>query len=391
MWFLDAATFYNQMRQSLAWGAEGVALWRLGSEDFSVWNVIRNMGDITASLPSLGTITADLSVNYSGKGELLHIAQTGSAGSRMIQTESGNIISESYNTIPTGYLINRFGHADGKKIALTFDDGPDPVYTPQILSILEQNGIQASFFVVGESTLNYPRLVQRMYADGDDIGNHTFTHPNIAQVSAEQTSTELNATQRLLEGITGHSTVLFRAPYNADAEPDTQEELIPVWRAQSLGYLMVGESIDPLDWQRPPKDEIVSRVTSSLGNGNIVLLHDGGGNRENTVAALPELISSLKAQGYTFVTIHDLMASSRDSIMPASTSGDAFLPYDQTFFALAYNWHGATQAIFYITIVLGISKLIFLGALSRRQKRLALRRSKTGGVCALCQRADPGL
>lgn len=378
VWFLDAATFYNQLRQSLAWGADGVALWRLGSEDFSIWDIIRNMGNPTDALPSLRSISTDLSASYKGKGELLRIVQTGSEGSRSMQTDEGNIIQESYDSIPSGYLINRFGHADEKKIALTFDDGPDPVYTPRILSILEQNGIDASFFVIGENALNYPRLVRRMYDDGDDIGNHTFTHPNIARISAEQTATELNATQRLLQGITGHSSILFRPPYNADAEPSTQDELVPVWRAQNQGYLTVGESIDPLDWERPSKEEIVSRVMSNLDNGNIVLLHDGGGNRENTVAALPELIQALKAQGYTFVTVHDLMGVPRDGVMPQSTAGDAFQPYDQTFFALAHGWYSAVQGIFYMTVVLGIAKLLFLGALSLRQKRHALRRQKLG-------------
>ncbi len=372
VWFLDSATFYNQARQSIESGAGGVALWRLGSEDNTVWSVLQNIDNLSSQtmLQHMSIINTGLSVNYSGKGELLHVTGSSQPGTRSYHTDkNGAITGETYVKYPTGYTVQKFGASSKKEIALTFDDGPDPYYTPKVLNILNKYGIRATFFLIGENAQNSPDLVEQEYLGGNDIGNHTFTHPNIIRVTQDQTDLELNATQRLIEEITGHSTILFRPPYNADSEPSNLEEIVPVLRAQQLGYLMVGESIDPLDWESPGKNAIISRVMNNLQSGNIILLHDGGGTRDDTIATLPELIQKLKGQGYTFVTIDQLMHESRDQLMPAVQSGDVYLPYNKAFFGFMYTLHQAVTYIFYITIILGILKLLFLGFLSARQKR----------------------
>src|SRR5205823_9908650 len=239
-------------------------------------------------------------VDFEGTGELLKVVASPHEGERGISVDpnTGFISSESYDIskIPTGYVIERTGDRPGD-IAITFDDGPDPKYTPRILDILKQENVPATFFVMGKNGQAYPDLLRRMVNEGHEVGNHTFTHPNLGEIPGRLTMLELNATQRLIESITGRSTVLFRPPYFGDAEADRPEEVEPAIRAQKLGYIMVGLRIDPDDWQLPvTANQIVDRTiqraidTNPETRGQVVLLHDSGGDREATIQALPRLI-----------------------------------------------------------------------------------------------------
>ncbi len=208
------------------------------------------------------------------------------------------------------------------KLALTFDDGPDPDWTPKILDILKAKGVQASFFIIGENAQANPDLVQRIVADGHDVGNHTFTHPNLGELPDALVTLEINATQRLFEALTGRSMRLFRAPFFGDAEPTTSDEIVPIKIAESMGYVTVGLHVDPNDWLRPPADVIIDRVLAQVSDpspdirGHIILLHDSGGDRSETVAALPKLIDTLRAKGYQFVPVSELAGLTRDEAMP---------------------------------------------------------------------------
>ena len=147
--------------------------------------------------------------------------------------------------------------AASKKVALTFDDGPDPEWTPQILDILKAKHVHATFFVIGANAQANPDLIQRIVAEGHELGNHTYTHPNLADTPEQVVALELNATQRLVEALTGRSMRLFRPPYLGDDEPGDPGDIIPVEIAQSMGYLTVGERVDPIDWALPGADVIV--------------------------------------------------------------------------------------------------------------------------------------
>ena len=197
------------------------------------------------------------------------------------------------------------------RVALTFDDGPDPQWTPQILDILKRERVPATFFIVGENALTQRGLLERMVAEGHEVGSHTYTHPNLAGASDTETDIQLNATQRLFQAFTGRSLQLFRAPYFGDAEPTTADEIGPALQAQKRGYISVGLHVDAEDWQRPgvAGDRRQCRERRRQGdNGcassddaqcshNIVLLHDAGGDRAQTVAALPIIIERLRAHG----------------------------------------------------------------------------------------------
>ena len=167
---------------------------------------------------------------------------------------------------PSKWVAHKYGTKDKKKLVLTFDDGPDPIYTPQILDILSREHVPGTFFLVGINAENNIPIVKRIYKEGHEIGNHTFTHPNIAKVSRKRAILEMEATRLLIECITGHSTIMFRAPFNADFEPQKAEELIPVAIAREKNYLDIGESIDPLDWEPgTPSDSIVATGDPAKG------------------------------------------------------------------------------------------------------------------------------
>ncbi|PGY04901.1 DUF2062 domain-containing protein [Bacillus sp. AFS031507] len=367
IWFLDAASFYNQMKLAIDHGSRGIAVWRLGSEDPSIWNYLNKPKGITDPSHALQTLVSPKPVHYTGAGEILKIASPSEKGTRTIQLDSHGLIqTETYTKLPKPSEVVRYGKPKRKEVVLTFDDGPDPTYTPQILDILDKNHIKGSFFIIGENALQHPELVNKMYKKGHEIGNHTFTHPDVASITPFQTRMELNANQRLFQEITGHSMTLFRPPYVANAEPSTKSELEPILRAQDMGYTMIGELIDSDDWQRLSSDEIVNRVLDQLPEGNVILMHDAGGDRSNTVEALPTIIKELKKRGYTFTTIADLTGKSESQIMPP-VKDSPYLVYDKAVFMVIQGWHLGLSFLFYSAILLGILRLAIFVFLSRKQ------------------------
>jgi cellulose synthase/poly-beta-1,6-N-acetylglucosamine synthase-like glycosyltransferase/peptidoglycan/xylan/chitin deacetylase (PgdA/CDA1 family)/spore germination protein YaaH len=371
VWFLDAATFYNQMNLAINSGAKGIAVWRLGSEDPSIWNYLNRPKEMQNPSTAMKTLNNQDPVHYTGSGEILKVASQSKNGKRTMQLDSqGMIQNETYLSLPKPFEIVRYGKPKQKEIALTFDDGPDPKYTPQILDILDKNHIKGAFFIVGENAELHPELIERMYKEGHTIGSHTFTHPNIATTTPYQTKMELNANQRLFEEITGHSMNLFRPPYEADAEPSTRSQLLPILRAQDMGYTMVGELIDPNDWKNPSSDEIVKRVLEQLPKGNVILLHDAGGDRSHTVKALPQIIKELKKRGYTFTTIAQLIGKTNSQIMPAAQQDNPYLIYDKAVFKVIQAVRLGLTALFYSAILLGILRLVVFIFLSRKQVKM---------------------
>jgi cellulose synthase/poly-beta-1,6-N-acetylglucosamine synthase-like glycosyltransferase/peptidoglycan/xylan/chitin deacetylase (PgdA/CDA1 family)/spore germination protein YaaH len=371
VWFLDAVTMYNQMRAADAWRPRGYAVWRMGSEDPGVWNLLgKPYGQEGAdTLRTLAPVTN--AVDFNGDGEILNPTATPTPGARTLEFDntSGLISDERYDKIPTAYVVQRLGENPGK-VALTFDDGPDARWTPQILDILKRENVPATFFVIGENMEMWPGLVKREIAQGETVGNHTYTHPNIAAVSTTQVDLELNLTQRLFQVITGRSLRFFRPPYLGDASPSTAREVAPLINAKHLGYLSVGLRIDPDDWMRPQADLIVQRTIDRLADknpetgGQIVLLHDSGGDRSQTIKALPTLIEQLKARGYQFVTVGDLAGMSPAQAMPPSTEERGQLVLDTVAFDLVRGFNKGVTALFLTAIGLGLARLIFLASLA---------------------------
>lgn len=384
VWFLDAAPAYNQIGFLRRAGLGGIALWRLGSEDPGIWSIF---GRSHPTLPPANVIEAipnGTDVDIEGRGEILKVGATPAAGQRKVTTRrDGYITAVDFLQLPSQYMIQRTGYSPNK-IALTFDDGPDPQWTPKILDILKRYNAPATFFMVGENGLTERRLLERIVREGHELGSHTYTHPNLAGASATDTDIELNANQRLFQAFTGRSLRLFRAPYFGDAEPTTADELGPVYAAQQRGYISVGLHVDAEDWQRPGVQAIIDNVVDGVakrGTGcasgddlqcshNIVLLHDAGGDRQQTVDALPTIIEKLRAMGFTLVPVSELAGLSRDQAMPPISPGDrAAAQADLFLFGTLGAVVTALGWIFFFAISIGILRAVILSALALIQAR----------------------
>ena len=380
VFFTDAASNFNTIRMADDQGLAGVAVWRLGSEDPRLWTFfhrslradsLRTSGP--ALLERLRRPVGSTDVDYIGEGEVLDILSGPQNGQlKVVLDPQEQLISEEqYAVLPTSYVVRKMGLAP-KTMVLTFDDGPDETYTPQVVDILKREHVPAAFFVVGENAENNVPLLRQLYEDGYEIGNHTFTHPNIAEVSPERARLELNATRRLIECVTGHSTILFRAPYNADSEPQNLQEIEPIMLAKQDNYLTVGESIDPQDWRKDiTADQIFDQVVKEQNNGSVILLHDAGGNREATVAALPRIIHYFKQRGYRFITVSELMHKPKAELMPAlANDRDRQLAQANwvTVQGLYFFEHGL-YTLLLLGILLTVGRQVLIAGLAWRQYR----------------------
>jgi len=368
VWYLDAATLFNQMRVADGFRPMGYALWRMGGEDQLVWKLMQHaFGQATTA--GLDQLQPGQDVDFDGYGEVLRVEDTPKPGHRRLEIDpdTGLISGELYDQLPTSYVVQRYGWHPGW-VALTFDDGPDGRWTPKILDVLKEKHAPATFFVIGKNMSREPGLVAREVREGHDVGGHTWTHPNIGETPIAQTVVELNATQRLFETITGRSQRLFRPPYFGDAEPSTPREVAPLLAAQQQGYLSVGLRIDPDDWKKPDPENIVNttiaRLQDTVRPGQIVLLHDSGGDRSRTVAALPRLIDEIRAHGYKLVTVAQLAGMTDAQAMPPTSRGSLELMLDRLGFGFLHNAEVVLQDLFIAAIALGVFRLVFLASLA---------------------------
>ncbi len=212
------------------------------------------------------------------------------------------------------------GGSPGRRIALTFDDGPSARWTPQIERVLERYRVPATFFVVGTQAAHYPDVLRSLYRNGFEIGDHTFTHADPATLSPWQANLQLGLTQSVVAGITGMRPRLFRPPYSSTTAAVTSRQARTYARLARDGYVISLTNYDGEDWQRPGVESIVRNAMPPAGRGGVVLLHDGGGNRGQTVAALDRLIPALERRGYRLVPLSDLAGLPRSAVELSSTA-----------------------------------------------------------------------
>lgn len=197
-------------------------------------------------------------------------------------------------------------HTDQKVLALTFDDGPHKEYTSEILDLLALHKAKATFFIIGENAKKNPELIERIDTDGHEIANHTYTHP--LKTTVPKLLKEIEQTSELLYQITGNRPKLFR-PVGGQYT----DAMIDAIADSGYKVVMWSWHLDTEDWKEPGVEKIV-RIVNSAKEGDVILFHDGGGNREQTVEALRRILPKLQEQGYTFVTISELLAIQQSTI-----------------------------------------------------------------------------
>ncbi|MEP6590839.1 MAG: glycosyltransferase [Gemmatimonadota bacterium] len=368
VWYQDAVTALDQMRSARRLGITSHAIWRLGEEDQSLWRAIDTRG-VLQSPDSLRVIEPGSDVEFRGGGELLAIGSHPATGRREVSVNAaGDITGEVMEAVPSPWVVERTGRHPGR-VALTFDDGPDGRWTPMILDTLRSRGVHAAFFMIGTQIEANPALTKRVLAEGHEVGNHTFTHPNLALTSNWVTRLEIDANARLIEALLNRRTILFRPPYFGDAEPTTADELVPVAIATDLGYINVGTRVDAEDWTNPAPDTIIANVLAALPRGEVVLLHDGGGDRSRTVAALGRLIDSLRARGDTVVSLGTLAGLAPAAVMPPIPPRGLWLRVvEMAAFGGISLFERGTYLLFLVAIVLGMGRLVFILGLAMIQR-----------------------
>src|SRR6202041_3431630 len=224
------------------------------------------------------------------------------------------------------YTVEYYGYHPNE-VSLSFDDGPDPEWTPKILDILKKKNVKGTFMLIGAEAAENIGLMQRLVREGNEVGNHTYTHPDIAEISRQQLDPRGSLTERLFASKLDVQPHYFRPPYDIDEEPETDDQAAPIVPIQNEGYIVIGSKIDTDDWNEHPRKspkEITQSVLSQLQvmktkpqfRGSVILMHDGGGDRSATVAALPVLIDTLRAHGYTIVPVSALMGKTTADVMP---------------------------------------------------------------------------
>ncbi len=379
VWFLDAVTALNQMRVARALGLQTFALWRLGYEDASLWRIWDNslQGD---PVQELANVAPGQDVDTEGDGDILRVTGLPQSGHRTLTMDDDktipaqylSVVSESMDSYPLPYTVSQYGYKP-KEVAISFDDGPDPEWTPKILDILKQKNVKGTFFMIGEVAEDNVGVMQRVYREGHEIGNHTFTHPDISDISDRSVDLQLNATERLFAAKLGVQPVYFRPPYSIDQEPDTNDQAAPIYHIESHGYVIVGDKIDTNDWDEHPRkspQEIVDSVfaqmkeaqTKTWMRGSVILMHDGGGDRAATLAALPVLIDALRARGYTIVPVSELIGKTRAQVMPPLSSRQRRLAViDSLAFLLISFFNHFVIYLFFVGDVLMSARLIIIG------------------------------
>jgi len=381
VWFLDSVTVLNELRAARALGLQTFALWRLGQEDSSLWK-IWDKPSSPESLQALSDVPPGDDVDTEGEGDIIRVTGLPQRGTRSVSVDTDEpdprkklIIDEHMDTYPRTYVIQQYGYHPNQ-VALSFDDGPDAKWTPKVLDILRDKGVKGTFMLIGEEASQNVSLMKRIVREGHEIGNHTYTHPDISDITRQQLDLEVKLTERLFASKLGIQPLYFRPPYDIDEEPDTKDQAEPVERIQNDGYTIIGSKLDTNDWNEHPRktpaeitDSILEQLetmkTKPQFHGSVILLHDGGGDRSATIAALPVLIDALRAHGYSIVQVSSLLGKTTDEVMPKLTFEQYLraVPDSVAFSGLAFFGKFLVY-VFFVGDVLMSARLLLIGILA---------------------------
>jgi poly-beta-1,6 N-acetyl-D-glucosamine synthase len=377
VWFSDAVNAFNQYTIADRAGLKHFGTFSLGIEDPGLWSFLAKDPNEVSTRSGLSRIEFPFGIQFEGRGDILKPKAELRPGSRNLHFDpkTGLISNSSYQKFPAAVIVDRQGYKP-KTLALTFDDGPSAEFTPEILDLLKQHQVKATFFVNGESVQEETPLLRRIYAEGHDIGNNSFTHPDLSLVSRQRLLLELNSTNRLIQSVLGRSTLLFRPPYLSEGAPASLREVRVLEEAKRLNYVVVGVSLDPQDWKlekinseglevaRTAQD-LVQDTLSRLDQleGNVILFHDGKNDRENTVAALRILIPELKMLGYKLESISSILELPRDQVMPKVSEQELVLGgVSRVYIEVIFFFKSLLQVVFIVVAAFGVLRLLsFIG------------------------------
>ena len=311
-------------------------------------------------------VCAMLAVNGLATAEI--VSETGAG-------ETGDASAVPASIAEGGPVIDATGDSTvsttlpAKTVSLTFDDGPDPEWTPQILAVLDRHGVDATFFAIGSNIVRYPEIVRQIVASGSEVGLHTFTHADLTTVSAQQLDQELSQSQLALAGAAGVTTDLIRPPYSASAAAIDDDDFTVLEALGDRGYLTVLSDVDSKDWETSLSvEQMLANATPTGDGGATILFHDAGGDRAKTIAVLEQLIPELQAQGYTFTTVGNAVGLTATAV-PASTAdqlrGEVVLAAAavSTAFVRLLNWLLVGVGI------LVVARLALMVVVARRHQR----------------------
>jgi peptidoglycan/xylan/chitin deacetylase (PgdA/CDA1 family) len=225
------------------------------------------------------------------------LAVTAGQGAESTRTTHGTT-QENRTTSEEPRITFNSVHVDGPYIAMTFDDGPSATLTPKLLDLLAAHHIKATFFVIGENVAEHPEIVARAAREGHEIGNHSWSHPNFAKMSAESVHTQLQRTDDAIKNATGNRPTLMRPPYGSVTEREKR------WIHDEFGYRIILWDVDPYDWKRPGPAVVRNRILKETQPGSIVLSHD---IHPGTIEAMPSTFDALEAKGFKFITVSELI------------------------------------------------------------------------------------
>ena len=306
----DSTTYYNQLYNinNLSNQPTNIAVENIGYEEPSTWDLLQSSDLETGKDLIKNKLQFDTKVDIVGSGVINKLKQNPQYGSRDISFVGDKIMDTKITKLPTKAVVSKTGYKTGY-IALTFDDGPDPKYTPQILDLLKQNNIKASFFTLGSNILDYPEIASRIVKEGHLLGNHTYTHPRLKNADNTQLINEAESTQKAIKEITNYTPKYFRTPYNDFGDYETNGDLGPPRVLDGLNMKISESDLNSHDYDTQDTNQIINFVKTGFdpNKSSQVLFHDSGGfTRESTIQALPEIIKFFRQKNYKFVTVEEL-------------------------------------------------------------------------------------
>ncbi|MDU8913817.1 glycosyltransferase [Aestuariicoccus sp. MJ-SS9] len=374
IWILDAASFHNHRTALAELGVKNLALWSLGQEDPGIWNMLQtDLPGVPQNIAPLRNVAIGYFSKSQGAGPFVQPISLAREGRRNLEfdSETGLVSTVNYESVPQSAIVKYYGAGQPNQIVLTFDDGPHPVNTAKILDILKAENVPGSFFVLGQNAARHPELLERIFVEGHEIGSHTYYHSDMNKVSAARAKAEVNSVQMLVGGVLGHGMLLYRDPYMHGGGWLPGAEIPHLKRLSDAGYIISGMDVVPRDWSQKSSEGLLNETMSLIvnGGGNVLLLHDGGGDHNSTVEALPMLIAELKARGYEFVSLSDLLNVPKEALMPVvdihlSTFNNV------AFNAIAQGWTAMT-VIFWTVLAVGLLRSVSMLVLAVMRKRHA--------------------